>query len=77
MTHRKGMSEADYAQMYAALKRIASYQTSDSLHRHSRRDYGVDAFEAIEMAYENVLAEAKNGLRKVRKPQPAPLEDRK
>jgi hypothetical protein len=66
---RKGeISGAHYAQMYAALKRIKSYQSVESLHRHSHRDYGVDAFEAIEMSYENILAEAKDGLHKVRKP---------
>lgn len=62
------LSEASYEQMYAALKRITKYQSVESLHRYASRDYGVDAGEAIEMAYENVIGEAKAGLRKVRNP---------
>jgi hypothetical protein len=55
-----------YQQMHAALQRIKAYQTPDRLRRNSRGEWGCDADEAIEMAYENVLAEAAIGLRGVR-----------
>lgn len=64
------MNEKHYAQMYVALNRIRSYQTVERLRRHSARDWGLDNHhEAIEMAYENVLHEAKIGLRRVPKPK--------
>jgi hypothetical protein len=53
-------------QLYAALKRIAGYQSPASLHRYAERDYVVGGSEAIEMAYENVIQEAKNALKGVR-----------
>lgn len=59
---------ADYAAMYVALRRIAAYTSPDRLRRSSRKEYGLDADEAIEYAYENVITEAKNGLRRVKKP---------
>lgn len=51
-----------------ALKRISQYDHPDKLRKRSERDYGLDAGEAIEMAYENVIAEAKNAVRGVRLP---------
>lgn len=63
------MNEKHYAQMYAALARIKAYQSIARLRSHSARDWGlVDPNEAIEYAYENVLQEAKSGLRGVRRP---------
>ncbi|MCA9307849.1 MAG: hypothetical protein KDA16_15080 [Phycisphaerales bacterium] len=63
-----------YWQMYWRLKEISKYQSAESLKRHAERDYGVDGSEGIEMAYENVLATAKSGLKGVRKP-PVRLEE--
>lgn len=58
-----------YAQMFRALQRIKAYQSPERLKKHSARDWGLNnGNEAIEMAYENVLQEAKNGLMGVRKP---------
>lgn len=57
--------------LFAALKRIASYQSPASLQRFSAREYGVDAAEALEMAYENVIAEAKAAIKGVRRPRPS------
>ena len=58
-----------YAQMFRALQRIKAYQSPERLKKHSARDWGMDnGNEAIEMAYENVLQEARNGLKGVRKP---------
>ncbi len=63
------MNEKHYAQMFAAQSRIGAYQSPDRLKKHSARDWGLDnGNEAIEYAYENVLQEAKNGLRGVRRP---------
>ncbi len=66
------MNEKHYAQMYFALQRIKHYQTPEHMKRFATREYGLDdPRDAIEMAYENVLHEAKCGLRGVRKPKPA------
>lgn len=58
--------QKDYLQMKEALERIKSYQSPSELHRNSERDWGLDYEEALEMAYENVLNEAKSGLKGVR-----------
>ena len=57
-----------YAVMYTFLRRIAAYQTPDRLRKHSGEDWGVGYEKALEMAYENVLGEAKAALKQVRKP---------
>ena len=59
-----------YTQMRRALQRITKYQSVSSLHRYALRDYGLDANEAIEMAYENVIQEAKVGLRGTKEVKP-------
>jgi hypothetical protein len=61
--------------LLSALKRISSYDHPDKLRKRSHRDCGLDANEAIEMAYENVIAEAKNAIHGVRLPwlRPPPL----
>lgn len=48
-----------------ALKRIAAYMTPDQLRKRSEKLHGIPPEEAIEMAYENVLAEAKQALKAV------------
>ncbi len=61
------MNEKHYAQMFAAQSRIGAYQSPDRLKKHSARDWGLDnGNEAIEYAYENVMDEARAGLRGVR-----------
>lgn len=54
--------------LYDALKRISSYTPPEKLRRTSERDYGLEGDEAIEMAYENVIQEAKNALRGMKRP---------
>lgn len=54
--------------LYDALKRIASYTPPEKLRKHSQRVYGLDGEEAIEMAYENVIQEAKNATKGMRRP---------
>jgi hypothetical protein len=64
------MNEMHFLQMYAALQRIKAYQSPERLRKRSGKDWGLDdGNEAIEMAYENVLHEAKNGLLGVRLPK--------
>ena len=58
----------DYAHMYVALRRIAAYMTPRQLERKALNMYGLEPQEALEMAYENILGEAKSALREVRKP---------
>lgn len=48
------------------LKRIAGYEMPEKLRRISEREYGCDADEAIEMAYENVIWEAKAAIKGIR-----------
>lgn len=56
--------------LYTALHRIANdYMTSEQLHRRSPKMYGLDGSEAIEMAYDNILLEAKAAIKGVRKPK--------
>lgn len=55
---------------FNALKRIASYQSPERLAKGAERQYGLAPSEAIEMAYENVLSEAKAAIRGKRAPKP-------
>ncbi len=55
-------------QYFDALKRIQSYQTPEQLRRSAEKDYGLSYEEALEMAYENVLAEAKAATHRKRRP---------
>lgn len=57
---------------FDALKRIASYTPPDRMKRDNERGrgYGLDASEEIEMAYENVIQEAKIAVRGKRRPKP-------
>ena len=53
--------------MRATLKKIATgYQTPDQLRRNAEREYGLDASEAIEYAYENIQQDAKRAVSGVR-----------
>jgi hypothetical protein len=56
--------------LWTALKTITCYDTPDKLRRRAQRDYGLDGAEAIEYAYENVLQEARNAIKGVRRPKP-------
>jgi len=66
------MSEKQYAVLKAyrtTLERIArNYQTPSQLARSCGDDFGLDYSEAIEMAYENMQAEAKAVLKRFRMP---------
>ncbi len=55
--------------MFDALKRITRYHSPERLRKISEKEYGLTGDEAIEMAYENVLIEAKDVLRGMRRPK--------
>ena len=63
------MTQKKIEQMYNALRRITMYDNPARLKKTSGARYGLPDFEAIEYAYENVLAEARVGLRGVRMPK--------
>jgi hypothetical protein len=63
-------AEQKILKLYNALKRISAYASPERLHRCAEKEYGVRGSEAIEMAYENVIAEAKDALRGFRLPNP-------
>ena len=55
---------------FDALKRIAAdYMSVEQLKRTSEEKYGLDAREAVEYAYENVIEEARAAIRGRRRPQ--------
>ena len=55
--------------MYAALKRITQYMAPDKLRNVAEKKYGLEPEEAIEMAYENVLEEARQAIKGMRAPR--------
>lgn len=58
--------------LYDALKRITMYEPPGRLRRQAEKEYGLPAGEVIEMAYENVLSEAKDAIRGMRRPGAGP-----
>lgn len=56
---------------YDALYRIAQYDSPERLKKRAERDYGLDGGEAIEMAYDNVISEAKSAIKGLRRPTEA------
>jgi len=69
------MSTATEQRLYDALKRITAYMPPEKLEKVCEKKYGLERNEAIEAAYENVLAEAKNAIKGVRRPKGAPSHD--
>lgn len=53
---------------FIALQRITMYDAPEKLRKRSERDYGLCGDEAIEMAYENVLNEARMAIKGKRRP---------
>lgn len=52
--------------LYDTLKRITQYQSPDRMRKSSRKDWGLDFEEVLEMAYENLQSEAKRAIHGVR-----------
>lgn len=59
--------------LWLALKTITCYDSPDKLRKRAQRDYGLNGEEAIEYAYENVLQEARNAIKGMRRPKVQPL----
>jgi hypothetical protein len=55
--------------LFDALKCITMYAPPEKLKKQSGKAYGLSGGEAVEMAYENVLAEAKAALKGLRRPE--------
>lgn len=55
--------------LYDALKRITAYMAPDKLTNVAEKKYGLSPDEAIWMAYENVLQEAANAIKGMRRPR--------
>lgn len=56
--------------LYDALRRIAKeYMSPTQLRRSSQWLYGLEYDEALEVAYENIIAEARSALRGIRRPK--------
>lgn len=63
-------SPSNEQRYFDALRRIAKgYCTPDQLRRIAEKDYGVSPEEAIEMAYENMQAEAARSIHGRRRPR--------
>jgi hypothetical protein len=59
-----------YLKMYNALKKIATYyQTPQQLRRNCEKMYGLQYEESLEMAYENLQAEARFATKGIRLPK--------
>ena len=56
--------------LYDALKHISRYDPPERLRKRGPSDWGLSADEAVEMAYENVLREAKFAIRGMKRPAP-------
>lgn len=57
----------NYNRMLHYLKRIAiEYETPERMRKNSRKEYGFDFEETIEMAYENIQSEAKSAIKGVK-----------
>lgn len=63
------MSIETEQRLYDALKRITAYMPPEKLEKVCEKKYGLEREEAIEMAYENVLAEAAQAIRGMRRPK--------
>ena len=64
----KEKQAAPARRMYDALKQISQYMTAAEMNRKAERLYGLDCAEAIEMAYDNVIAEAKAAIKGMKRP---------
>lgn len=57
---------------FDTLKRINRYMTTEQLQRRAEKEYGVSYHEALEMAYDNIQAEAADAIRGKRRPKAQP-----
>ena len=57
----------DYNRMLSALREIAKYQSPEHIEKNSFKDWGLDADEALAMAYENIQEAARFAVKGVRR----------
>ena len=62
------MKPTNEQRYFDALKRITTYQSAPHLRQHSDGEYGLPFEEALEMAYENVIEEARAAVKGRRRP---------
>jgi hypothetical protein len=62
------MSIESEQRLFDALKRITTYMPPGKLEKVCEKKYGLERDEAIEMAYENVLQEASDAIKGMRRP---------
>ena len=56
-----------FNQMLASLTKICkAYQTTNWIRKNCQNQYGLDFEESLEMSYENIQAEAKEAIKKVK-----------
>jgi hypothetical protein len=72
------MSSDSELRYFDALKRIASYTPPDRMRSDNSRGqgYGLEPSEEVDMAYENVIQEAKNAIKGRRRPALSPPQDK-
>jgi hypothetical protein len=58
--------------LYDALRNVTKYDTPRGLRRSAERHYGLPYEEVLEMAYENVLEEAKAAIKGMKRPTEEP-----
>jgi hypothetical protein len=54
--------------LFDALRRIAAYDSPSKLRKSAESEYGLSYTEALEMAYENIIQEAKSATKGMRRP---------
>lgn len=62
------MPDSREQKLYDALKRITQYDSPAKINRTAGKRYGLSPEEVLEMAYENVLEEAKAAIRGMKRP---------
>ncbi len=55
-----------FNKMLNALNRIKSYDSINKLRKSSETEWGLEFSEALEMAYENIQIEAKDGAKSIK-----------
>ena len=60
------MKNDQILKMYSALKTITQYQSPEKLRKDSKKEWGVDFTDAIEMSYENIQQTAKDAIKGIR-----------
>lgn len=64
------MKQSNEQHYFDVLKHIAkNYQSIEHLRRNAEKQYGLDAEEAIEYAYENIIWDAQRAIKGKRRPK--------